>query len=83
MVLKDENSLFQPISGNFSADILNQPRQSFPDVYVPNGYIDIVKSSTILNENKLHGTKILFESPFVQKLTLKTFQIFGIFIRKR
>ena len=63
--LKDEISLFQPISGNFSADILNQPRQSFPDVYVPNGYIDIVKSSTILNENKLHGTKMLvFESPF-------------------
>ena len=63
--LKDKNSFFQPIKGDFSADILNQPRQSFEDVYVPNGYIDIIKSSTILNENKLHGTKMLvFESPF-------------------
>ena len=44
--LKDKNSFFQPITGDFSADILNQPRQSFEDVYVPNGYIDIIKSST-------------------------------------
>lgn len=37
----------------------NLPRQSFPDVYKPNGYIDIIKSAHVLNENNLHGGRIL------------------------
>jgi N-acylneuraminate cytidylyltransferase len=37
----------------------NKPRQSFPDNYLPNGYIDIVKPSWFLNGDNLHGNKIL------------------------
>jgi CMP-N,N'-diacetyllegionaminic acid synthase len=37
----------------------NLPRQEFPPVYQPNGYIDILVSEYILKTGKLHGDKIL------------------------
>lgn len=36
----------------------NLPRQSFPDSYIPNGYIDIVKTS-VISTGSLHGDNIL------------------------
>ncbi len=42
----------------------NLPKQSFEDVYIPDGYVDIVKASFILNNKKIHGENIIaFESP--------------------
>lgn len=47
----------------------NLPRQNFPPVYQPNGYVDIVKSETILNLKSLHGSKILsFLTPNVGEI---------------
>ena len=40
----------------------NQCRQLLPDTYLHNGYIDIIKSSTILNKKSMTGDNIL---PFV------------------
>ena len=40
----------------------NQARQNFPNTYLHNGCIDIVKSSVILNNNLLSGTRIY---PFI------------------
>lgn len=37
----------------------NQARQNFPDTYLHNGCIDIVKTSTILDNNLLSGNSIL------------------------
>ena len=37
----------------------NLPRQNFPPVYQPNGYVDIIKSETVLKSKTLHGPKIL------------------------
>jgi CMP-N-acetylneuraminic acid synthetase len=49
--------------GLFPSDIRpeyhNLPRQEFPSVYKPNGYVDILKSTTILNTPGFHGDKIL------------------------
>ena len=40
------------------------PRQEFAPAYFGNGYIDIVRSSTVLNENSCFGTRMLgFETP--------------------
>ncbi len=40
------------------------PRQEFAPAYFGNGYIDIVRSSTILDENSCFGTRMLgFETP--------------------
>ncbi|MDG2297902.1 MAG: acylneuraminate cytidylyltransferase family protein, partial [Gammaproteobacteria bacterium] len=50
-------------------DKYNGPRQSFPDVLIPNGYVDIVKSSFIREKKLLHGDKVLaFETPLCNEL---------------
>lgn len=44
---------------NISLDDANGPRQSYPPVYIPNGYIDIIKTKQILKTNTLYGTRAL------------------------
>jgi CMP-N,N'-diacetyllegionaminic acid synthase len=62
--LKDENNYFKGLRDDLTPEKVNLPRQSFPTVYVPDGYIDILKTSVIENEKTLHGNKMLvFESP--------------------
>lgn len=47
----------------------NLPRQNFPPVYQPNGYVDIIKSETVLKLKTLHGPKILsFLTPDVGEI---------------
>ena len=36
----------------------NLPRQEFPQTYIPNGYVDIIKTSTLESES-LHGDKLM------------------------
>jgi CMP-N-acetylneuraminic acid synthetase len=48
-------------------DYTNYPRQFYPETYLPNGYIDILKPSFFLKNKNLHGNKIL---PFITKETL-------------
>ena len=67
---KIENGFF---AGLFSDDprpeYYDLPRQEFPPVYHPNGYVDIIKSETVLNSNSLYGSKILpFITPVVGEL---------------
>lgn len=49
--------------GLFPADprpeYYNLPRQSFPPVYQPDGYVDIWKRQTVQEKDTLHGEKIL------------------------
>ena len=56
--------------GYFSEKNLNEyynlPRQHYPENYIPNGYIDILKPNIILNTKFLNGKKIL---PFVTEVT--------------
>ncbi|MBF0405780.1 MAG: acylneuraminate cytidylyltransferase family protein [Candidatus Riflebacteria bacterium] len=56
---------FKAIRENDSNDFINSPRQEFPIVYVPNGYIDILKTSVVKKRKVLYGEKMLaFISPF-------------------
>jgi N-acylneuraminate cytidylyltransferase len=42
----------------------NLPKEAFEQVYIPDGYVDILKSSFVMNNNKIHGDKMIgFESP--------------------
>ena len=67
--LKDDNNLFEGIREEFTPEIVNQPRQNFPKAYNPNGYIDVVKSSVVLNSGCLHGHKMyVFETPHCQEI---------------
>jgi len=50
--------------GLLSDEKYNLPKESFEDVYIPNGYVDILKSSFILKNEKVHGDSMLsFISP--------------------
>ena len=62
--LKDEKGFFKGLRENLTPEKANQPRQMFPKIYNPDGYIDIVRSSHVLHHTTLHGEKMLvFESP--------------------
>lgn len=70
--LKDENNFFKGLRDDLTPEKVNLPRQSFPSVYVPDGYIDLLKSSVILNSGTLHGDKMLvFESPYCVEVDTK------------
>ena len=50
-------------------DKYNDPRQTFPKVLVPNGYVDIVKTSFVKEKGCLHGDKVLaFETPLCSEV---------------
>jgi len=40
-------------------DYYNLPRQFFPPVYQPDGYVDVLKIKTLIKDNVFHGSKIL------------------------
>lgn len=62
--LKDADDYFKGLRDDLTPEKVNLPRQSFPDVYIPDGYVDILKSSVVESSYTLHGDKMLvFESP--------------------
>ena len=62
--LLDEQGFFNGISPGYSNDSINTPRQAFADVYIPNGYVDILKMVFIEKSRLLHGNKMVgFVSP--------------------
>jgi CMP-N,N'-diacetyllegionaminic acid synthase len=62
VVIKN-NKLFSPIFKSFSLDKINKPRQKYPNSYMPNGYVDIIKTKSIFN-GFLHGDKSM---PYTNK----------------
>jgi N-acylneuraminate cytidylyltransferase len=48
-----------PLFGGKSCDEINLPRQEFPEVYVPNSYIDVLKSEFIVKSDLMHGDKMI------------------------
>jgi N-acylneuraminate cytidylyltransferase len=63
----------------------NLPRQAFPEVYVPNGYVDVLRTSFVLNSPDLHGPYLLgYISPVCQEVdTLEDFERLEFTIQKR
>jgi len=65
---KTEDGFFDSFMRLEGVDI-NAPRQQFLDAYIPDGYVDVLKTDYILESGKLHGDKILaFESPVCQEI---------------
>ena len=55
-----EGKYFKTIcTGSFELDDANNSRQSFPKTYTPNGYVDILKTSYILENHLLHGNRVM------------------------
>ena len=62
--VRDNEGYFKGILAGYSSEYLNRPRQLFPDVYIPDGYVDVLKTSFIRESGLLHGDKMMgFVSP--------------------
>ena len=63
-MFKKEGSYMKPfLHSDLAKEFYNLPRQVFEDAYIPNGYVDIVKTSIFENSDILHGDNIyLFET---------------------
>ena len=71
-MMKDCNGYFRPLKEGLTSKDINNPRQSFEDVFITNGYIDIVKSDHIIKNKELHGNKmIVFETPVTYQVDTK------------
>ncbi len=57
-VIIKEKKIYSPIFNTFHLDIINSSRQSYGVSYIPNGYIDIIKTKNIL-KNFLHGPRVM------------------------
>ena len=65
--LEIKNGSLVPLSLIVGVEIdSNAPRQSFPDTYQANGYVDVLSTSFIIKNQQIHGTKIL---PFITEPT--------------
>jgi CMP-N,N'-diacetyllegionaminic acid synthase len=50
--------------GLVEGENFNLPKEAFEQVYIPDGFVDIVKASFVMNSEKIHGDKMIgFESP--------------------
>ena len=80
---RDENGFF---IGNCPDDKRPEyymlPRQLFPPVYIPNGYVDILKASFVLNSESLLGDKMIgfvtpltYEVDTIEELEMLEYQL--------
>jgi CMP-N,N'-diacetyllegionaminic acid synthase len=82
--LKDGEGFFKGLREDLTPEKVNQPRQIFPNMYTPDGYVDIVRSSHVLHNTTLHGDKMLvFESPRCTEIdSLEDFEYLDYQIKK-
>jgi len=81
---KEKEYLYPYIETNkYNGEYYNLPNQMFPPAYKPNGYVDILKSRTIINKS-LHGHKILsFMTPMSPEIdTEKDFDFIDYFMKE-
>lgn len=66
-----ENGFLRPVgSKSFDLDLVSLPRQSLPKIYVPNSYVDILKTSFIVQHNgEILGNKVIpFYTPGISDI---------------
>jgi CMP-N,N'-diacetyllegionaminic acid synthase len=50
--------------GLVNGENYNLPKEAFEQVYIPDGFVDVIKSSFVMNNEEIHGDKMIgFESP--------------------
>lgn len=55
---KGEDGNFRAIREGDSNDFLNAPRQMFPQAFIPDGYVDILRPSFLVENNLLYGPRM-------------------------
>ncbi|MCQ2520927.1 MAG: acylneuraminate cytidylyltransferase family protein [Lachnospiraceae bacterium] len=54
-----EDGYYKSIRDDLTLDEANNPRQAFEDVYIPDGYVDVLRTSFIVNNDLMHGDKMI------------------------
>lgn len=83
--VKNEEGYFESVVKGVTNDTANTGRQEFPDVYIPDGYIDVLKTNYIMQSQMLHGNKMIaFESPVCYEVdTEEDFELLEYQIEKK
>ena len=63
----------------------NLPRQLFPTVYIPDGYVDVLRTSFVLNSHDIHGNRIMgYVSPMCHEVdSLESLEFLEFHLEKR
>lgn len=62
---KKPKNYFTTLDDDPNIESTNRGRQEYASVYIPDGYVDIIKSNFVTNNDRLHGDRALaFVSPF-------------------
>jgi N-acylneuraminate cytidylyltransferase len=63
-------------SGSFDIDAANLPRQTYEKTYVANGYVDIIRSSFVIENEKVFGNRVIaYITPVITDIdTLEDFE---------
>ena len=60
---RSEDGYYQAFNG-ITLDRANGPRQGFPAMYIPDGYVDVLRTEYIVEHHLLHGERMIgFEVP--------------------
>lgn len=83
--LRDSDGYFKGILPEYSNDQINAPRQFFPTVYIPDGYVDVLKISFIIESHSLLGNKMIgFVSPVCSEVdTIEDFEFLEFELTKK
>lgn len=54
-----DKGYMEPLMPGISCDEANLPRQGFPRVLIPNGYVDVLKVDYVIQNNLMHGNKMI------------------------
>jgi CMP-N,N'-diacetyllegionaminic acid synthase len=67
--IAETGELIRVCSGSKELDAANNARQSFPDTYVANGYVDVLSVDFIRSNRLLHGDHVIpFVTPVVDEI---------------
>lgn len=83
--IQDSEGYFKGILPEYSNDRINLPRQVFPVVYIPDGYVDVLKTSFIIGSGSLLGDKMMaFISPVCSEVdTIEDFEFLDFELTKK
>lgn len=54
-----EDGYYKSILDGLTLDEANNPRQDFPDIFIPDGYVDVLKTAFIVENNLMHGDRMI------------------------
>ena len=55
----DDTPYLKPLMPGMTCDEANMPRQGFPRVLVPNGYVDVLKADFVIRNDLMHGDNMI------------------------